>query len=581
MYLLWQRVYHKSDGLGPHSQRIIRELLRPRRACEGYVFVTLGGVMKRLYGRVYGTALVILVVTVVVAAWQMLTVAELEAQRAQTTERLVGLFWINKELLAAETAQRGYLMVGDIAFREELDTRRDEFVRLMDSLGDDADLVQLRDLANRRMAAMMQAVEVHDTQGAAAAVEMVRQRAGAALMDRFTTLSRNVIEADQRQLEFIRARTADINRILNLLLTIGSVLILFMAGVAMAGQRRDLRVERAISARLEAGGRRIAQLNELNNNLLSCRNSGEANLVIGNALQALFPGTAGGVYAYRASRDVLELQGSWGAPGGDPQQVILADECWSLRRGHPHLHRSATDLHCKHWRDPEALRSICVPMMAQGETVGLVFFQCLDDADSDVLFADDVQALADTAASQVASAVANFALRAALHQQSVKDPLTGLYNRRFLEESLQREVVRAERSGSPLAVIMADIDHFKNLNDQHGHQAGDLLLQRIGGVLLAGVRGGDLACRYGGEEFTLVLPGADLELAARRAEEIRAEVEAMTASLDGALLPRVTASFGAAVFPQHGTDPRGVIQRADSALYRAKQQGRNRVVVAD
>jgi diguanylate cyclase (GGDEF)-like protein len=176
--------------------------------------------------------------------------------------------------------------------------------------------------------------------------------------------------------------------------------------------------------------------------------------------------------------------------------------------------------------------------------------------------------------------IANLKLRATLRQQSIRDPLTGLYNRRYMEETLERELLRASRNHESVGVIMLDIDNFKNFNDTFGHQAGDVLLQSLGHFFHSHVRGEDVACRYGGEEFILLLPGSTREQTFQRAEEMRKDAQNLNVSFRGQSLGAITLSFGVSVFPDHGTTPDILIQKADQALYRAKSEGRNRVIVA-
>jgi diguanylate cyclase (GGDEF)-like protein len=166
------------------------------------------------------------------------------------------------------------------------------------------------------------------------------------------------------------------------------------------------------------------------------------------------------------------------------------------------------------------------------------------------------------------------------HHLSMRDPLTGLYNRRYLEETMGRELPRARRLGESVGVIVLDIDHFKILNDTYGHDAGDLVLERTGELLRAATRNSDIACRFGGEEFAVILPGATLLVARNRAEAIRASLEAMRIDFDGKSIGPLTISAGVASMPPHGQDWNYVLQQADRALYTAKQAGRNKVVAA-
>jgi diguanylate cyclase (GGDEF)-like protein len=189
--------------------------------------------------------------------------------------------------------------------------------------------------------------------------------------------------------------------------------------------------------------------------------------------------------------------------------------------------------------------------------------------------------MANMFAEQVSLSLANIRLREALRSQSIRDPLTGLYNRRYLEEMLERETRRAVRAEQGLGVLMLDLDHFKQFNDTYGHDAGDAVLRETASLLLKSVRAEDIVCRFGGEEFMVLLPGADLKTTQARAERIRSRLRELTVLHHGRSLGTITASLGVAEVPQHGTSPQSLIVASDAALYRAKREGRDRVVVAD
>jgi diguanylate cyclase (GGDEF)-like protein len=189
------------------------------------------------------------------------------------------------------------------------------------------------------------------------------------------------------------------------------------------------------------------------------------------------------------------------------------------------------------------------------------------------------QRLAVTLAEHIALALANLNLRETLRDQSIRDPLTGLFNRRFMEESLERELRRAVRNNQSAAVVMMNIDHFKHFNDTFGYQAGDTLLRALGDFLKKNTRGQDVACRSGGEEFTLVLSGASSEAALQRAEILREQFKQLNAQHRGQPLGVVSLSLGVAAFPEHGSTMQEILQAADQALYCAKEEGRDRVVV--
>ena len=197
-------------------------------------------------------------------------------------------------------------------------------------------------------------------------------------------------------------------------------------------------------------------------------------------------------------------------------------------------------------------------------------------------FAEGADQLATMLAEQVSLAIANLQLREQLRSQAIRDQLTGLYNRRFLEDALTRETGRAVRSGEPVAVAILDVDHFKRINDTHGHEAGDAVLRDLGKVLQQTVRKTDVVGRFGGEEFLMLLPGTDLEVACTRVLDVLEAVRAMEVAIPtGAPLKHITASIGLAVMPLHVANGATLVAAADAALYQAKGQGRNRMMVSD
>jgi diguanylate cyclase (GGDEF)-like protein/PAS domain S-box-containing protein len=316
-------------------------------------------------------------------------------------------------------------------------------------------------------------------------------------------------------------------------------------------------------------------LNRMGDMLQSCLNVQEAFAVIKQYAALLFPEHAGALYTLQASRNMLDLMVSW---GGDPasELVFPPEACWGLRLGRVHVvHDGASGLHCRHVTSMEGEHIqpyLCVPMSAHGDNLGLMYLRTLNSQPI-----QRWESLAISMSEQIALALANLNLREILSSQSIRDPLTNLFNRRYLQETLERELSRAQRHKLPLGVIMADIDHFKQYNDSLGHDAGDGALQELGRLLQAKVRKEDIACRYGGDEFAIVLPGASLEVTQDRAEQLREAVRKMNISQDGRMLGRFSLSFGVAIFPDHGVSTKELIQAADTALYRAKKAGRDRV----
>ncbi|HEU5022266.1 MAG TPA: diguanylate cyclase, partial [Bryobacteraceae bacterium] len=239
---------------------------------------------------------------------------------------------------------------------------------------------------------------------------------------------------------------------------------------------------------------------------------------------------------------------------------------------------------CTHIAQPAPPYAMCVPMMAQGETLGILYLDsnCSRNGNSSVPrpLSERETRMVRTLAEHLAQAVANLKLRESLRMQSIRDPLTDVYNRRYMEESLDRELRRASRYQQPVSVLMIDVDHFKKFNDAFGHEAGDVLLQGLGRLFRAQLRAADIACRYGGEEFTLILPEADLSAAVERAEELCKLVNSREFQYRGAPLPNSSVSIGVACSTEHSTTREQLLQAADGALYRAKKEGRNRVVAA-
>jgi len=216
-------------------------------------------------------------------------------------------------------------------------------------------------------------------------------------------------------------------------------------------------------------------------------------------------------------------------------------------------------------------------MMAQSEALGILHLMQPDN----VKMTETKQRMAVTMSEHIAMALSNLRLHETLRSQSIRDPLTGLFNRRFMEESLELEIRRASRNQRPLGMIMMDLDHFKYFNDNFGHEAGDLLLKELGALLKTNIRGEDIACRYGGEEFTLILPEGTGSVTRQRAEFFKEAIQRLDVHYKNQPLGRLTASMGVAVFPDHGRSAQALIEAADKGLYRSKNAGRDCVTMAD
>ena len=322
--------------------------------------------------------------------------------------------------------------------------------------------------------------------------------------------------------------------------------------------------------------RRLGLLLELGELLQACRTPSEAFEVIRKFSPTFFPGHSGRVSLLRASRNALESQVHWGDESMLGKTAFEPDDCWALRRGQSHASRvSETKMACKHVSDPRPKATLCVPLIASGELIGSLHLAGDQKLDADLL------QRTGAAAEQFALAIANLELRETLRNQSIRDPLTGLFNRRYTEATLQREIARAARDEGPLSLMLLDVDHFKRFNDEHGHDVGDAVLKQLGALLAAQTRGSDVASRLGGEELLVILPGANLEAGRLRAEQIRLKVSEVVIRAQGKVVGPVTVSIGLSAYPDHGSTPEELMKAADDALYRAKHEGRNRVLAAE
>jgi diguanylate cyclase (GGDEF)-like protein/PAS domain S-box-containing protein len=353
---------------------------------------------------------------------------------------------------------------------------------------------------------------------------------------------------------------------------------------------RDLTEEKEKEAKLRAANeqlqvlvnestqrnRNMTLLQEMSDVFQSCQTSGETYSAIAHFVPQFFPDYGGALYILNNSKNLFEMTSIWGDISS-LEMVFGQDECWSLRRTRAYLvHDSKTTMNCRHVSAEAPGSYLCVPMMAQGEIIGIFHLRKNEPEEPEEIKA--VGQFATTVAEAMALALANLRLRETLRNQAIRDGLTGLFNRRYLEETLERELSRNKRQGSPLGVIMLDLDHFKEYNDNYGHEAGDELLIALGHMIQDQVRREDIACRYGGEEFLLIMPGATLEITLDRAKEVNQGVKKLHQE-NHALKP-ITISAGVAVFPDHGATGKEVVRAADAALYRAKEEGRDRVVTS-
>lgn len=295
----------------------------------------------------------------------------------------------------------------------------------------------------------------------------------------------------------------------------------------------------------------------------------------------LLSGTAGTLYVVNSSRNLLEAVATWGSHtnASVASDVIAPVSCCGLRSGQLRWRRPGiSELDCDHFQGAAPESYLCVPLIAHGEALGVVFIECSTEETVEIVEhrSDGVQQFVQLTAMSLAA----LQLRTKLENQSIRDSLTGLFNRHFMQIAFDRELLRAQRRKNTLAVLMLDVDHFKKFNDQYGHAAGDAALTEVAKVFRNQVRNEDIVCRYGGEEFAIILPEITAEAAYDRAERIRKAVAELRVPIDRTRTVEVTVSIGVALYPGDGSSSAALLKSADKALYGAKHNGRNQVVLA-
>lgn len=516
-----------------------------------------------------------------------------------TTDTLI------RQVLDAETGQRGYLIAGSsdylapyhVAVSEIRSTRR-----LLEQMTTDpesaAQLKELMGLLDEKLQELAHTVALRTAGEGEKAAEIVRSGQGRALMEALRTKGQ---QFSARQDERIRQlQAAHEQAVHNTYLTMAAAtvtslgLLIFVVARSVAFARRMAANEADLTARnteLQALAERTSEhnahmqrLSELGRFLQTCEDMTEAQALLQERLPVLLHAASGALYLMAASRNQLRRCVAWGERPFT--EYFEPQECWALRKGQAfaqpdHGHAST----CRHLQQvdvPSLQGTLCFPVASHGDLTGLLV---LDPRGASLCLPDTLLAqMRQTALEQVSLSLGNLRLRESLRQQSIRDALTGLYNRRFLDESLSREVLRAERRSpeqpdAPLAVLMIDVDHFKQFNDKFGHELGDRVLRSVAQTLTDTVRTSDLVARYGGEEFTVVLPNTAPQVALERAQALCDAVMKMPPVADGGNVhPPITISVGMACLPEDGQSADALVQNADAALYRAKRDGRNRVV---
>jgi diguanylate cyclase (GGDEF)-like protein len=499
----------------------------------------------------------------------------------------------------AETGQRGYVITGRESFLEPYylaSNQLPEIQKELRNLGerspdDKANIDWILRLTELKMAELEETIEIRRDKGFGATETLVNSARGKQYMDELRGLIDAHTQAAMRNQADLRdAMDYKLEKgfWLGMAVTVANIavlavlLLLMVRALRERGRTADLlrQTTDELSFSIDKTSLHNQQMTltaEMLQALGSITSLAETSEVISTYCAKLLPGTSGVLFLYRNSRDMLEHQASWGlrAIAADPFEP---KECWALQRGTFHVARNPGDLSCGHYlneADNDVVR-LCMPLVSQGQVIGILY---VEDLAKDEQHLDAQRLVIERFAEQIALALVNVQLRDTLHRQSVTDPLTGLFNRRYMDETLKRELYRAHRKQLPLTVVVLDLDHFKHINDAHGHDAGDAVLCAVAKKIRQNIREGDLACRFGGEEMVLVLAECDLPSALARTESIRRGIAALRIDHGGHELS-VTASFGIATYPEHGADAVTLLHAADQALYEAKRGGRNRAAAA-
>ena len=337
-------------------------------------------------------------------------------------------------------------------------------------------------------------------------------------------------------------------------------------------ERKLRELNRELELRV-AEGRAIrnenSRINEMNSFLLTAESLEEIAAVVERFVPDLVPGVGAGFYLFQGVGEAEPVV-SWGPLADD--HSFRKSRCWAVRRGQRHQ-GGAMDMPCPHLEHHDPAWSLCIPVLGADGLNGVLTLVARDEVAEGYL--TQAERVGQEVADRLGSAVSSMSLRSRLEDESTRDHLTRLHNRRYFDEQFTREMRRARRSGDPVSLVMLDVDHFKSFNDEHGHEAGDMVLQHLARIMERHVRSEDVVCRVGGEEFVLLLPGSSIEHAMKRADALRERVAGLELSLENGVSIQIQISAGVAAWPMHGDAEDVLLSAADQALYEAKRSGRN------
>ncbi|WP_414516924.1 diguanylate cyclase [Nostoc sp. PCC 9305] len=321
---------------------------------------------------------------------------------------------------------------------------------------------------------------------------------------------------------------------------------------------------------LEAKKRELIYLSDMTDMLYSCESKDEVYQVVALTCSKLFPNMSGCVYIISNSKNYVQINSMWGGERSSKEIFSLSD-CWALRRGKLNLLSPRNSgLICSHLIEPVSGAHLCVPLFGQGEVVGILHIYAPEE------ISPEVQQTSEIIARTLGIALNNLSIKQRLTHENLRDGMTQLFNQSYLQSITEQRLAEAERSGQPLSMIFLDIDNFKSYNSRYGHVTANIVLQGLAKLLLKSIRSFDIACRWGGEEFVIVMPNMTLETLRKRVEQLRLDIEKMQLKDGDQILESITASFGIAV-SEPGITVKDFLNRANQAMLEAKRTGKNRV----
>ncbi|MBE8992109.1 diguanylate cyclase [Nostoc sp. LEGE 12450] len=325
--------------------------------------------------------------------------------------------------------------------------------------------------------------------------------------------------------------------------------------------------------KLEAKKQELIYLSDMADMLYCCESKDEVYQAVALTCSKLFPDMSGCICIIANSKNYVQMNSIWGDERiRTSKEIFSQSECWALRRGKFNLLSSGkSGLVCSHLIQPVSGTHLCIPLFGQGEVVGILHIYALEE------ISPEDQQISEIIARTLGFALNNLSIKQRLTHDNLRDGMTQLFNQSYMETITEQRLAEAERSGEPLSVIFLDIDNFKFYNSRYGHVTANIVIQELAKLLLKSIRSFDIPCRWGGEEFVIVMPNMTLEALRKRVEQLRADVEQMQLKDGDQILQGITASFGIAV-SEPGITVKDFLNRANQAMLEAKRTGKNRVM---